>query len=89
MQLMFEYNFATWPYSIPTPLYLFQVSADDRRHLCERTKLSTDAGLAVYSSIVYQLKDANMEASGTCDFVCRAFRIVYKTGEDHCNGNEC
>jgi len=62
-------------------LLLFQVSADDRRHLCERTKLSSDVGLSAYGSVVYQLKDANIEASGTCDFVCRALRIVYKTGE--------
>ncbi|GLH04875.1 Uncharacterized protein GBIM_10505 [Gryllus bimaculatus] len=58
-----------------------QVSADDRRHLCERTKLSSEPGLGLtaYGSVVYQLKDANMEASGACDFVCRALRIVYKT----------
>jgi len=62
-------------------MLLFQVSADDRRHLCERTKLSSDVGLSAYGSVVYQLKDANIEASGTCDFVCRALRIVYRTGE--------
>jgi hypothetical protein len=62
-------------------LLLLQVSADDRRHLCERTKLSPDVGLSAYGSVVYQLKDANIEASGTCDFVCRALRIVYKTGK--------
>jgi hypothetical protein len=66
-------------------LLLLQVSADDRRHLCERTKLSSDVGLTAYGSVVYQLKDANMEASGTCDFVCRALRIVYKTGERRYN----
>ncbi|GLH04874.1 SFRICE_013476 [Gryllus bimaculatus] len=55
-----------------------QVSADDRRHLCERTKLSSEPGLGLtaYGSVVYQLKDANMEASGACDFVCRALRIM-------------
>lgn len=64
---------------------VLQVSADDRRHLCERTKLSSDVGLTAYGSVVYQLKDANMEASGTCDFVCRALRIVYKTSESRKN----
>ncbi|KDR15664.1 hypothetical protein L798_09741, partial [Zootermopsis nevadensis] len=49
------------------------------RHLCERTKLTSDMGLTACGSVVFQLKDANMEASGTCDFVCRALRIVYKT----------
>lgn len=60
-----------------------QVSADDRRHLCEHTKLNPEAGagLRIYGSVVYQLKDANMEASGICDFLFRALRIVFKTGK--------
>lgn len=72
-----------------------QVSGDDQRRLCsEHTKLSGTVGgsiagetglplgvsLATYGSVAYQLKDANLEASGTCDFVCRALRIVNKTG---------
>lgn len=58
-----------------------QVSADDRRQLCEHTKLNPEAGTTtIYGSVVYQLKDANMEASGSCDFTFRALRIVYKTG---------
>ncbi|KAL0276480.1 UNVERIFIED_CONTAM: hypothetical protein PYX00_004043 [Menopon gallinae] len=58
-----------------------QASADDRKHLCEHTKLNPEdrTGLRVYGSVVYQLKDANIEASGTCDFVLRALRIVFKT----------
>lgn len=69
-----------------------QVSGDEARRLCsEHTKLSSSTqaeqglplgvSLATYGSVAYQLKDANMEASGTCDFVCRAMRIVNKTGE--------
>ena len=62
---------------------LLQVSGDDRRQLCaEHTKLAAESatGLTAYGSVMYQLKDANIEASGVCDFVCRALGIVYKTG---------
>lgn len=60
-----------------------QVSVDDKRQLCEQTKLNveTGTGLQVYGSVSYQLKDANMEASGTCDFVFRAMRVVFGTGK--------
>lgn len=37
--------------------------------------------LTTYGSVAYQLKDANLEASGTCDFVCKALSIVNKTGK--------
>ncbi|XP_014242827.1 nascent polypeptide-associated complex subunit alpha, muscle-specific form-like isoform X2 [Cimex lectularius] len=57
-----------------------QVSGDERRHLCEHTKLNSESGgVAAYGSVVYQLNHANMEASGTCDFMLRAFGIVYRT----------
>lgn len=62
---------------------MLQVSGDDRRQLCaEHTKLAAESatGLTSYGSVMYQLKDANIEASGVCDFVCRALGIVYKTG---------
>lgn len=60
-----------------------QVSVDDRRQLCEHTRLNveTGEGLQIYGSVAYQLKDANMEASGTCDFVHRALRVVFKTSK--------
>lgn len=45
------------------------------------SSLPLGISLATYGSVAYQLKDANMEASGTCDFVCRAMRIVNKTGK--------
>ncbi|XP_075227819.1 uncharacterized protein LOC142328161 [Lycorma delicatula] len=62
-------------------LVLLQVSADDRRQLCEHTKLNADVsmGLSAYGSVVYQLNHANMESSGLCDFVCRALHIMYRT----------
>lgn len=65
-------------------LLLLQMSGDDRRQLCaEHTKLAAESstGLTAYGSFVYRIKDANIEASGVCDFVCRALGIVYKTGE--------
>lgn len=36
-------------------------------------------GVAMYGSLVFQLKDAHLEANGTCDFVFRALRVVSKT----------
>nr|CAI5826663.1 unnamed protein product [Callosobruchus analis] len=35
--------------------------------------------LTTYGSVAYQLKDANLEANSTCDFVCKALSIVNKT----------
>ncbi|KAI8421973.1 hypothetical protein MSG28_009879 [Choristoneura fumiferana] len=52
-----------------------QVSGDEQRRLCgeqakynERCGLGLGVGLTTYGSVAYQLKDANMEASGTMDF---------------------
>ncbi|XP_065221307.1 uncharacterized protein LOC135846251 isoform X2 [Planococcus citri] len=58
-----------------------QVSADDRRHLCEHTKLNPESGLGLtaYGSFVYQLNHANMESTSTFDFVLKALRIIYRT----------
>ncbi|GBP53815.1 hypothetical protein EVAR_42533_1 [Eumeta japonica] len=62
-----------------------QVSGDEQRRLCgEQAKygevrLGLGVGLTTYGSVAYQLKDANMEASGTVDFVCRAARIMNRT----------
>ncbi|BES93453.1 Hypothetical protein NTJ_06262 [Nesidiocoris tenuis] len=56
------------------------VSGDERRYLCEHSKLNSEgAGVAAYGSVVYQLNHANMEASGTCDFVLRGYGILYRT----------
>ncbi|XP_026319232.1 uncharacterized protein LOC113229765 [Hyposmocoma kahamanoa] len=63
-----------------------QVSGDEQRRLCgeqakysERAGLGLGVGLTTYGSVAYQLKDANMEASGTVDFICRAARIINRT----------
>ncbi|CAB3255050.1 unnamed protein product [Arctia plantaginis] len=62
------------------------VSGDEQRRLCgEQAKykdshgLGLGIGLTTYGSVAYQLKDANMEASGTVDFVCRAAKIMNRT----------
>lgn len=67
---------------------LSQVSGDEQRRLCSEQKYAageSGLGLAMtlttYGSVAYQLKDANLEASGTCDFVCKALSIVNRTGE--------
>lgn len=36
-------------------------------------------GVATYGTLVFQLKDAHREASGTCDFVFRAMTVVSRT----------
>ncbi|XP_049820290.1 uncharacterized protein LOC126264831 [Aethina tumida] len=64
-----------------------QVSGDEQRRLCADQKygpasepgLGLGISLTTYGSVAYQLKDANLEATGTCDFVCKAMSIVNKT----------
>ncbi|CAK1585733.1 unnamed protein product [Parnassius mnemosyne] len=62
-----------------------QVSGDEQKRLCgEQAKytersLGLGVGLTTYGSVAYQLKDANMEASSTVDFVCRAAKIMNRT----------
>ncbi|CAH1636301.1 unnamed protein product [Spodoptera littoralis] len=63
-----------------------QVSGDEQRRLCgehakysDRSGLGLGMGLTTYGSVAYQLKDANMEASGTVDFICRAAKIMNRT----------
>ncbi|CAG9864084.1 unnamed protein product [Phyllotreta striolata] len=62
-----------------------QVSGDEQRRLCvdhnntDAQSVNLALTLTTYGSVAYQLKDANLEASGTCDFVCKALDIVNKT----------
>lgn len=65
------------------------MSGDEQRRLCADQKygpasepgLGLGISLTTYGSVAYQLKDANLEATGTCDFVCKAMSIVNKTGK--------
>ncbi|CAG9769133.1 unnamed protein product [Ceutorhynchus assimilis] len=65
-----------------------QVSGDEHRRLCSDQKYSREMGqglslsmtLTTYGSVAYQLKDANLEATGTCDFVFKALKIINRTG---------
>lgn len=66
------------------------MSGDEQRRLCAektekfdepRESVNLTLALTTYGSVAYQLKDANLEATGTCDFIFRALRIVNKTGE--------
>lgn len=78
-------------YKLTLGLYIFyyyQVSGDEQRRLCgehakysDRTGLGLGVGLTTYGSVAYQLKDANMEASSTVDFVCRAAKIMNRTSK--------
>ncbi|KAK2583212.1 hypothetical protein KPH14_009231 [Odynerus spinipes] len=64
-----------------------QFSGDESRRLCagvikmpeKGTSEAANLGVATYGSVVFQLKDAHLEANGTCDFVFRALRVVSKT----------
>lgn len=69
-------------------IWNFQISGDESRRLCGTASAnsvkkgatsSAHMGVAAYGSLVFQLKDANIEANGTCDFVFRALRVVSKT----------
>lgn len=65
----------------------FQLSGDELRRLCAsgaKAPEKSDAeaanlGVATYGSVVFQLKDAHLEANGICDFVLRALRVISKT----------
>ncbi|XP_076236651.1 uncharacterized protein LOC143180656 [Calliopsis andreniformis] len=63
-----------------------QFSGDESRRLFttvdkipENTMENRKLGVITYGSVVFQLKDANLEANNTCDFVFRAMKVVSKT----------
>lgn len=58
-----------------------QVSVDDRRQLFSAGKLNVESGMSAYGSIIYQMKDANMDSNSTCEFVYKALKVISKTGE--------
>uniref|UniRef100_A0A8D8Z764 Uncharacterized protein n=1 Tax=Cacopsylla melanoneura TaxID=428564 RepID=A0A8D8Z764_9HEMI len=58
------------------------VSADDRKRLCEQSKLNSESsgiGHAAYGSLTYQLEHATMESSNPFQFVYKALCIFYRT----------
>lgn len=64
----------------------FQFSGDESRRLfangakvAENTAESRNLGVITYGSVVFQLKDANLEANNICDFVFRGMRVVCRT----------
>lgn len=65
----------------------FQLSGDESRRLCtggakapeKGDAEAANLGVATYGSVVFQLKDAHLEANGICDFVFRALRVISKT----------
>lgn len=64
----------------------FQFSNDESRRLFtngpsvpKSTKENGNVRVVTYGSVVFQLKDANLEADNTCDFVLRALKVVSRT----------
>jgi len=65
----------------------FQLSGDESRRLCaggakapeKGDAEAVNLGVATYGSVVFQLKDAHLEANGICDFVFRALTVIGKT----------
>ncbi|XP_071545545.1 uncharacterized protein [Panulirus ornatus] len=55
------------------------VSVDDRRQLFSAGKLNVESAMSAYGSIVYQMRDANMDANSTCEFVYKALKVISKT----------
>ncbi|OAD61161.1 hypothetical protein WN48_00480 [Eufriesea mexicana] len=63
-----------------------QFSGDESRRLFtsgakvpESTMENRNLGVITYGSVVFQLKDANLEADNICDFVFRGLKVVCRT----------
>nr|KAF7396887.1 hypothetical protein H0235_016424 [Vespula pensylvanica] len=77
----------SWTESRRASSSVSQFSGDESRRLCagiikipeKGTSETANLGVATYGSVVFQLKDAHLEANGTCDFVFRALRVISKT----------
>ncbi|KMR04972.1 hypothetical protein RF55_313 [Lasius niger] len=82
-----ERHGAAWLCKILEELLRIRLSGDESRRLCasgakapEKGVAETaNLGVATYGSVVFQLKDAHLEANGICDFVFRALRVISKT----------
>ncbi|KAI4497649.1 hypothetical protein M0802_007189 [Mischocyttarus mexicanus] len=86
-QINLAYGGNSWTESRRASSSVSQFSGDESRRLCagiikipeKGTSETTNLGVATYGSVVFQLKDAHLEANGTCDFVFRALRVISKT----------
>ncbi|KAL6426521.1 hypothetical protein ACFW04_009149 [Cataglyphis niger] len=86
-QVNLGYGTNTWADSRRASSSVSQLSGDESRRLCasgvkvpEKGNAETaNLGVATYGSVVFQLKDAHLEANGICDFVFRALRVISKT----------
>ncbi|XP_011300748.1 uncharacterized protein [Fopius arisanus] len=86
VQTNLGYGTNAWAESRRASSSVSQFSGDESRRLCMRSVVSTEKGacsaslgVATYGSLVFQLKESHREASGTCDFVLKAMRVVSKT----------
>ncbi|XP_043282328.1 uncharacterized protein [Venturia canescens] len=81
------YGTNAWADSRRASSSVSQFSGDESRRLCggvvnsmeKGSSGSGPLGVATYGTLVFQLKDAHREASGTCDFVFRAMTVVSRT----------
>lgn len=86
-QVNLGYGTNAWADSRRASSSVSQFSGDESRRLCggitnQTEKTGSGPGtltVATYGSLAFQLKDAHLEASGTCDFVFRALGVVSKT----------
>ncbi|XP_015179531.1 PREDICTED: uncharacterized protein LOC107068043 [Polistes dominula] len=86
-QINHAYGGSSWTESRRASSSVSQFSGDESRRLCagiikipvKGTSETANLGVATYGSVVFQLKDAHLEANGTCDFVFRALRVISKT----------
>ncbi|XP_020292040.1 peptidyl-prolyl cis-trans isomerase CYP95-like [Pseudomyrmex gracilis] len=86
-QINLGYGTNTWADSRRASSSVSQLSGDESRRLFaggakapeKGNTEATNLGVATYGSVVFQLKDAHLEANGICDFVFRALRVISKT----------
>ncbi|XP_014476806.1 PREDICTED: uncharacterized protein LOC106745594 [Dinoponera quadriceps] len=86
-QVNLGYGTNAWADSRRASSSVSQLSGDESRRLCaggakipeKGDAEAANLGVATYGSVVFQLKDAHLEANGICDFVFRALRVISKT----------
>ncbi|XP_017876872.1 uncharacterized protein LOC108623091 [Ceratina calcarata] len=86
VQINLGYGPATFEDSRRASSSVSQFSGDESRRLFtsstkvpENTMENRNLGVITYGSVVFQLKDANLEATNICDFVLRALKVVCRT----------